>query len=53
MQSLKNFLIAFGVGLVIFGLFAYAVTGLMGKEKKPSKYDEEETVSENVFATGE
>lgn len=53
MQSLKNFLIAFGVGLVIFGLFAYVVTGLMGKEKKPSKYDEEEMVSENVFATGD
>ena len=53
MQSLKNFFIAFGVGLVIFGLFAYAVTGLMGKSEKPEETYEEEIVSENVFATGD
>ena len=54
MQSLKNFLIAFGVGLVIFGLFAYMVTGLMGKDtKNPVENNNNEEVSENVFATGD
>lgn len=34
MQSLKNFFIAFGVGLIIFGIFAYGVSSLMGSDEK-------------------
>lgn len=56
MQSLKNFLIAFGAGLVVFGLFAYAVTGLLTDKDKGNIKNEnngDEIITENVFASGD
>lgn len=54
MQSLKNFFIAFGVGLIIFGLFAFMAINLIGNDKKEEKENEikEESVSDNFYASG-
>lgn len=50
MQSLKNFLIAFGVGLVIFGIFAFAAISLMGNDEDEKK---SEPAISNSFASGD
>lgn len=58
MQSLKNFFIAFGVGLIIFGIFAYFTMGLIGnnddKTENPTVNIEEPDIpqNENIFASG-
>ncbi len=58
MQSLKNFFIAFGVGLIIFGIFAYFTMGLIGGNEEEKETNEnipevDITQTENVFATGD
>ena len=60
MQSLKNFFIAFGVGLIIFGIFAYFTMGLIGGNDEEKGGDENTPVvdtsitdTENVFAAGD
>ena len=37
MQNVKNFFIAFGIGIVIFGIFAVAVNKFILTEKEPAK----------------
>lgn len=54
MQSLKNFFIAFGVGLIIFGIFAFAAVSIMGNDSKEQDDGNTNTEDvENVFASGD